>query len=245
MIAMLSSPYFPSTEAKCSSKILKVSTVPSNPTYFELYREVCHRKPLLIQEIVAGDPWKLLVAVTFLNKTSGKIAIPVFWNVIARWPTPLMLSRVDENELIDAIQHLGTQNIRAKRLVLLSRAYLQDPPSFYDLRPSKPGVVTLQLTKSTESSIRQKTRYPPTPISHLPGTGPYALDSYRIFCTLHHDPSSNEWQNVTPTDKELIRFLKWKWAVAEHRQWSATSGLGGTATTEYLVSLISDLTSLN
>lgn len=111
---------------------------------------------------------------------------------------------MDENELIDTIQRLGTQNIRAKRLILLSRAYLQDPPSLYDLRPSKPGVVTLQPLKSTK---RLKARYPPTPISHLPGTGPYALDSYRIFCTLHHDPSSNEWKNVTPTDKELIRFL--------------------------------------
>ena len=50
-------------------------------------------------------------------------------------------------------------------------------------------------------------RYPSTPISHFPGIGPYALDSYRIFCDSYNNPASEEWKDVMPTDKELIRFL--------------------------------------
>jgi methyl-CpG-binding domain protein 4 len=44
-------------------------------------------------ETVADDPWKLLISVTLLNKTSGKLAIPIFWEILDRWPTPLALSQ--------------------------------------------------------------------------------------------------------------------------------------------------------
>lgn len=46
-----------------------------------------------------------------------------------------------------------------------------------------------------------------SPISHLPGVGPYALDSYRIFCTVYDDPTSQEWKQVQPTDKQLSLYL--------------------------------------
>ena len=44
--------------------------------------------------------------------------------------------------------------------------------------------------------------YPPTHVSHYPGSGKYALDSYRIFCM-----GKGEWKNVNPDDKELRRYL--------------------------------------
>ncbi|KAF7293853.1 hypothetical protein HMN09_01181300 [Mycena chlorophos] len=50
-------------------------------------------KPLLIQESLKDDPWKVLIAVTLLNKTSGALAIPVFWKLIEQWPTPFALSQ--------------------------------------------------------------------------------------------------------------------------------------------------------
>lgn len=116
-----------------------------------------------------------------------------------------------EMELTDMIRPLGTQSIRARRLINLSRVYLQDPPSLCDLRPSRPTILPRTSTNNHNaldgSPRQQRERYPPTPISHLPGTGPYALDSYRIFCTVHNDPGSDEWKNVTPRDKELIRYL--------------------------------------
>lgn len=100
------------------------------------------------------------------------------------------------------IRHLGTQRVRSRRLILLSRAYLQEPPSIYDLRSSKSTKLC-----SSSAPLRTTTAYPATPISHLPGTGRYALDSYRIFCTQKHNLTSEEWKTVLPTDKELVRYL--------------------------------------
>lgn len=56
------------------------------------------------------------------------------------------------------------------------------------------------LTGEAVSHIKQQ--YPPTPVSHLPGAGPYAMDSYIIFCG-----KRDEWKSVMPADKELIRYL--------------------------------------
>ncbi|KAJ6519960.1 DNA glycosylase, partial [Mycena sanguinolenta] len=147
-------------------------------------------------ETVADDPWKVMVAVTLLNKTAGKLAIPVFWSIMAAWSTPWALSQAPEEDIVTLIRPLGTQNVRAKRLIDLSRTYLRDPPSFRDERPSR------ALGPPISPGKRQK--YPWTPISHLPGAGVYALDSYRIFCS---GPASQEWKNVNPSDKELIRYL--------------------------------------
>ncbi|TFK76970.1 DNA glycosylase [Pluteus cervinus] len=159
-----------------------------------LYRQLLAVKPRLIQEIVADDPWKLLIAVTLLNKTCGTLAIPAFWNILSHWPTPWHLASADVEELSSHIQHLGLQNVRARRLTQLSEIYMQDPPSVYDRRTSR-------------VSASSNGKYPATPISHLPGAGRYALDSYRIFCTAHQDPGSEEWKSVLPTDKELICYL--------------------------------------
>ena len=176
-----------------------------------------HTRAYLIQECLSDDPWKVLVAVTLLNKTSGKLGIPAFWTLISKWPTPLELSQgmshftsvvfmlmyiAKEEEVIPLIRHLGTQSVRSRRLILLSRAYLQDPPSIYDLRSPKRTKMN-----SPSNPLRNTTAYPATPISHLPGTGRYALDSYRIFCTQRHGLNSEEWKTVLPTDKELVRYL--------------------------------------
>ena len=42
----------------------------------------------LIQEQLYHDPWKLLVASMFLNRTTGKAAKPVLWKFFKLWPTP-------------------------------------------------------------------------------------------------------------------------------------------------------------
>ncbi|KAJ7446513.1 DNA glycosylase [Mycena galericulata] len=195
-----------------------------------LTERLAQLKPTLIQEAVADDPWKLLVAVTLLNKTSGKLAIPVFWAILTAWPTPWALSQAPEADLVALIRPLGTYNIRSKRLIALSRAYLQDPPSRRDERLSR--------AVGPPISPRKRGKYPPTPISHLPGTGAYALDSYRIFCS---GPKSDEWQDVTPSDKELVRYLTWKWAAIENKQWVPETGVIGTANLSYLKVLVAEL----
>ncbi|THU91750.1 DNA glycosylase [Dendrothele bispora CBS 962.96] len=210
--------------------------------YFDqshLLRRLSQLKPELIQEKLAHDPFKLLVAVILLNKTTAKVAIPVFWELIQRWPTPWALSKADQNELSDLLYTLGTYTIRSKRLIDLSLAYLKDPPNKYDPRPSRP---TLPSPTKQTSPQKKRIKYPATPVSHLPGTGPYALDSYRIFCTVHDDPLSDEWKTVAPSDKELIRFLKWKWAAEGQMKWCPETGDVQPLTISYLQTLIGELT---
>lgn len=181
-----------------------------------------------IVESVAYDPWKLLVAVTLLNKTTGKVAIPVFWRLLEKWETPLALSNgmfsydrwlissvglllyylAYPEELRNHIRALGTHNIRSKRLIEMSRVYHYDPPVEYDLRPSRPVVSPMKRPRKGGTRPRRLAeKYPPTAISHLPGAGTYALDSYRIFCLSHQDPLCEEWTTVLPADKELVLFL--------------------------------------
>ena len=139
-----------------------------------------------------------------LNKTAGRVALPIFWALIARWPTPESLAQgllvccsisvfaqgsrtvslaliANHAELENFIRCLGLQSVRARRLIILSTAYLEH---FHD-KPEQPG-----------------SQDPSTPISHLPGSGPYALDSYRIYCG-----GPDAWRTVMPRDKELIRFI--------------------------------------
>jgi hypothetical protein len=112
-------------------------------------------------------------------------------------------------DLVALLSHLGLQDVRAERLITLSFEYLKDPPKDYDPRPSRvsiPRKNTGQITPRKRDK-RAEPSYPDTPVSHLPGSGRYALDSYRIFCTVHDDPLSTDWESVLPTDKELIRYL--------------------------------------
>ena len=84
-------------------------------------------------------------------------------------------------ELENFIRCLGLQSVRARRLIILSASYLEH---FHD-KPEQP-----------------RSQDPSTSISHLPGSGPYALDSYRIYCG-----GPDAWRTVMPRDKELIRFI--------------------------------------
>ncbi|KAL4268156.1 HhH-GPD domain-containing protein [Pleurotus pulmonarius] len=201
----------------------------------DLYQRLYATKPNMIQEIVAEDPWKVLVAVTLLNKTAGKLAIPVFHTIMKLWPTPWALSQAPHSVLEDLLHPLGCYVIRANRLTCLSSAYLLDPPCVTDLRPT--NILITAPNSHLHSPGTERSRYPPTPISHLPGTGPYALDSYRIFCI----PESDEWKRVMPSDKELVRFLRWKWAMHERMLWLPDIGVVRQIRDEDLRELIDDL----
>ncbi|KAN0118691.1 DNA glycosylase [Russula decolorans] len=187
-------------------------------TSLDLYERLLNAKPVLIQERVADDPWKLLVAVTLLNKTSGRCAVPVFWTLIDRWPTPQSLAKADPAELKDHIHPLGLQSIRARRLIALSSAY-----------------VCLYAYHNHDQEP-----YPDhTLISRLPGSGPYALDSYRIYCG-----GPDAWRTVIPCDKELIKYIKWRWAT-HGVQWCPGFGVMGPASETYIEQLIYELVALD
>ncbi|KAG8879971.1 hypothetical protein FRB97_001270 [Tulasnella sp. 331] len=245
-----------------------------------LHEHVASAKPRLIQSVIAHDPWKLIIAVTLLNQTAGKAAVPRLWQILERYPNPKALSEAAVPDLTDLIACLGLQNVRASRLIQMSAMYCMDPPNLEDCRPSRVPTFPQVPTKANEALLSEwplaaeKVKYPPTAISHLPGVGQYALDSYRIFspdlpgggaakdenaCVIRvrltvpnearpegpsgvaepfisvpfiSDPDA-EWRQVMPFDKELRKYLIWRWAI-ENVEWDPLRGILGVATPESL-----------
>ena len=80
----------------------------------------------LVQEHgeIRGEPWRVLVACVLCNRTSGRRALPVLLEVLARWSTPERLSAVDVVILADVLRPLGLQRRRARTLIELSIAFL-------------------------------------------------------------------------------------------------------------------------
>ncbi|XP_056380933.1 methyl-CpG-binding domain protein 4 isoform X2 [Hyla sarda] len=78
----------------------------------------------LVQETLFHDPWKLLIATIFLNKTSGKMAIPVLWSFLEKFPTPEVARAGDWKEISEILQPLGLFELRAKTIVRFSGEYL-------------------------------------------------------------------------------------------------------------------------
>ncbi|KAI4823352.1 hypothetical protein KUCAC02_011941 [Chaenocephalus aceratus] len=78
----------------------------------------------LIQETLFHDHWKLLVATIFLNKTSGKMAIPVLWQFFERYPSAEVTREADWKPLSELMKSLGLYELRAKTLVRFSDEYL-------------------------------------------------------------------------------------------------------------------------
>lgn len=83
---------------------------------------------------------------------------------------------------------------------------LSPPPS----RPLSPSKNSSPHSRSSPQRRKQKSPSKSgaslaSPISHLPGSGKYAIDSYRIYCG--GIAGEDEWRHVRPEDKELIRYL--------------------------------------
>ncbi|KAG8002572.1 Methyl-CpG-binding domain protein 4 [Nibea albiflora] len=78
----------------------------------------------LVQETLFHDPWKLLVATIFLNKTSGKMAIPVLWQFFERYPSAQVTREADWKPMSELMMPLGLYELRAKTLIRFSDEYL-------------------------------------------------------------------------------------------------------------------------
>ncbi|KAH7316394.1 hypothetical protein B0J17DRAFT_686935 [Rhizoctonia solani] len=259
---------------------------PSSPEQLsQAFRTI---KPTLIQERVCNDPWKIIVATTLLNKTSGRGALPIFWELIKRWPTPKALAQASAPSLMELLRPIGTQSVRTSRLIRLSNAYIMHPPTLIpEPRPKTKHTVQIALADPAENSLASGKRprgnketcmvelktsgsshisakeysavQKTSPIAHLPFTGPYAIDSFRIFspaldgggagarveeqlgritCLTElgpYSPSQDdfdeapswynsralrvvgdddaEWRKAWPDDKQLRRYLVWRWAI--------------------------------
>lgn len=187
------SPYFPTTPKKStpSSSPLKptssakrragLSCIPFPPLSSENFG--------LIQEKLAHDPFRLLIAVTFLIRTLGKHSIPVFFELMQRYPTPGALLAADrEKDILPIIQHLGLQNQRASTYQEYARIWLENPPvrgkRYRVLGYPTPGVgknVGRDEVLGDEGDGGVGDGRVGWEIGHMT-QGPYALDSWRIFC---------------------------------------------------------------
>ncbi|XP_074951666.1 methyl-CpG-binding domain protein 4 isoform X5 [Phalacrocorax aristotelis] len=78
----------------------------------------------LVQETLFHDPWKLLIATIFLNKTSGKMAIPVLWEFLKKYPSPEIARTADWKEMSELLKPLGLYELRAKTIIKFSDEYL-------------------------------------------------------------------------------------------------------------------------
>ncbi|XP_040008825.1 methyl-CpG-binding domain protein 4 [Xiphias gladius] len=78
----------------------------------------------LVQETLFHDSWKLLVATIFLNKTSGKMAIPVLWQFFERYPSAEVTREADWKPMSELMKPLGLYELRAKTLIRFSDEYL-------------------------------------------------------------------------------------------------------------------------
>ncbi len=191
----------------------------------------------------------MLIAVTFLNKTTGRAAVPVFWKLRNDYATPEALAEADEKSLVSDIWHLGLQQQRARRLIKMAKAWIESPPVagqrwralHYPLKgdgkPYKSGESVDEDADDCEGALE---------IGHIPGCGAYAMDSWRIFCrdvlrgvAIGYNGEgakdgaafTPEWKKVLPLDKELRACLRWMW-LRDGWIWNCETGERREATTE-------------
>ncbi|KAL7937813.1 hypothetical protein V8C35DRAFT_293654 [Trichoderma chlorosporum] len=204
----------------------------------------------IIQEELAHDAFWLLIAITFLIKTNGQVALPAFRRVKERFPTPShLLDPSIKEELLDMIRHLGLSNVRLAYILRYATAFTQQPPKSgvryrvknYDKRDISPA------SRDVSSGDLHNSEMPHLPsddndqdleaweIGHMT-QGKYAIDSWRIFCRdelLGRAEDWNgkgreaefqpEWMRVKPADKELRACLRWMW-MREGWEWDPATG---------------------
>ncbi|XP_025955439.2 methyl-CpG-binding domain protein 4 isoform X3 [Dromaius novaehollandiae] len=112
----------------CDKKIfteVKMLQAPSPPRRKAFRKWTPPRSPFnLVQETLFHDPWKLLIATIFLNKTSGKMAIPVLWEFLKKYPSPEITRTADWKEMSELLRPLGLYELRAKTIIKFSDEYL-------------------------------------------------------------------------------------------------------------------------
>ncbi|KAI0139187.1 DNA glycosylase [Xylariaceae sp. FL1272] len=207
----------------------------------------------LIQEELADDPFRLLIAVTFLIRTTGKTAIPVFRALVQRYPTPRALAEANSSDILMMVRHLGLGAVRTAAIVskvqegLLdiqvliqryARIWTEDPPRNgirYGVK-NYPRLRDGADVKAGEMLENGDMRASAWEIGHGITNGPYAIDSWRIFCrdvlrgeALDWNGRGRdgkfqpEWMRVLPQDKELRACLRWKW-LQEGWEWDPATG---------------------
>ncbi|MCJ1412466.1 hypothetical protein MMC19_006560 [Ptychographa xylographoides] len=227
---------------KKTSRAVKTSRRPQRP----LIHKSQSRHPFpsirantfpLIQESIAHNLYHIVIQAILWNQTSGKQARPILYALIEQYPTPKSLSEASLAKLTALLQPLGLHNTRARRCIALGSKWMENPPTPLQ-RHRRRGYPVSPAATGIEYDWE---------IAHLPGLGPYALDSFRIF---HRDEMRGlakdwlgrgasiaafepEWKRVLPLDKELRAYLKWLW-LKEGYLWNELDGSKMVASSEQL-----------
>lgn len=242
------SPYFATPPRK------QRSTPQSTPKSCLPFPSLRARNFGLIQEQISDDPFQLVLAVTLLNCTKATVALPVFFSLVEKYPTPTVLAAAPLDEIVAMTQHLGFQNVRAKTLHGIAQTWLDAPPMkgrrYRTMHYPNPG--DGKTIKPGEVLDDDDLRSGAFEIAHIHGVGPYAFDSWRIFCRDRlrgladnwdgegaDEDFEPEWMRVLPKDKELRVFLRWKW-LKKGVLWNCMTGEAGDASEDLIAAAEKD-----
>lgn len=241
--SLTKSPYFPHAH---KPRPTFLSTLPFPPLHLERFG--------LMQERLCHDPFRLLLATIFLNKTPGSRAMPIFYKLMEKYPTPKELAQAEQADVTEIIRELGFQNQRARKVIAMAKKWIEKPPTKgqkyrkvdYPDKGNGKDIKPDEVIDDTDERVAWE-------ISHLPGLGPYSHDSWRMFCrdelrglsTGYNGedaiPASQgkdfepEWKRVLPADKELRAWMTWMW-MKEGWVWNKETG-ERTAASEELMDL--------
>ncbi|KAM0329840.1 hypothetical protein ACHAQA_004005 [Verticillium albo-atrum] len=230
------SPFFAPESPKPSPKTKRppagtVSAIPFPPLTAPCFS--------LIQEELCHDPFWLLIAVTFLIKTAGKLAIPAFHMIKDRFPTPAHLADPEATStIVEMIRHLGLATNRTSMIQKYARLWAEKPPQrgvVYRVRGYDRREALRELPLNANEPAGDVVADDAWEIGHMT-QGKYALDSWRIFCRdelLGRAQGWNgqgappefqpEWMRVRPHDKELRACLRWMY-MKEGWEWDPETG---------------------
>lgn len=234
------SPYFPHPH---KARPTFLSTLPFPPLHLEQFG--------LMQERLCHDPFRLLLATIFLNKTPGSRAMPIFFKLMEKYATPEALADAEQSEVTSIIHELGFQNQRARKCIAMAKKWVEDPPvkgrrwrkMGYPKKGDGKDVKVDEVVDDADERVAWE-------ISHLPGLGPYSHDSWRMFCRDElrglaseynggdakagdNGPFEPEWKRVLPTDKELRAWMTWMW-MKEGWVWNKETGERAKASDELM-----------
>ena len=81
-------------------------------------------REILIQEDYLDSPWKIMVCCILLNQTNNKQVRPILSSVFDLIPDPMSTIDCDPLDLAAVIKSTGFQNVKAKRIIGLSRKWI-------------------------------------------------------------------------------------------------------------------------
>jgi len=235
------SPYFPHPHKQRPTFL---STLPFPPLQLERFG--------LMQERLCHNPFRLLLATIFLNKTPGSRAMPIFFKLMEKYPSPEALADAEQSDVTSIIHELGFQNQRARKCIAMAKRWLVDPPvkSRRWRKPDYPKKGDGKDIKADEV-VDEGDQRVAWEISHLPGLGPYSHDSWRMFCrdelrglasAYNGEDAAEEgdatfepeWKRVLPADKELRAWMTWMW-MKEGWVWNKENGERTRASDELML----------